>query len=837
MKTIHRLSFVALFTLVLLPFAISASDYTQWQLPEGATARFGKGWINDIVFSPSGNFVSVATTIGVWTYDVHTGTAVNLFTGNMGGSNAISYSSDGTFLASAHWDRRVHLWNVSATLPITPYYTFSEHPGPIYAVAISPNNRMIASGGAGGTLRGDRESNGLIRIWDFGTEKQLISVLPYPAPVSTLAFSPNSRWIAGGCGDGTIRVWDAGTGKRIHEFKDYKEPVWKVGFSPDNQWLLIVSMEGTCLLRNLVNSKRAPINLQQHGSSIRVASFSPTESPEGYTLATGSTDKQIWLWQTDLSNTEDVSQNNPPLEGHDDSIWILEFSKDGQNLASGSLDGTLRFWDLDLRRERLQIAGHTGGIKTLTYTEDNRILACGTGLDGLLRLWDAGTSGQLSILLDHVGMNKAVTFSNSGGALASAGAEAGTLNGTENETILLSDVPEILRGNMNNSLLKSVKGNRHGITALALSASVGNRPGSSVPKTLASGGKDARIHLIDVTTGRELRTLTGAESTITALAFTPDSTSLLSGEANGTVRVWEALSGAQKSTYRNVSDASITALAFSPFSRFFAVGDALGKIRLYDFNTTGPKRIFTQHTREITTLVFAADGNTLVSGSEDGTILMWDPNAAPSNSLTPNKKTQQPSRKLKPTAKGDIQKALDATVFLVTQDRNGNESGSGSGFFVRPGYIATNYHVIDDAARTSFKLVGTETSYWIDRVAATDPAHDLALLKVSGVNVSELSLIDSDKVRIGEEIYAVGNPLGLEGTVSDGIVSGIRGEDNNKWIQITAPISPGNSGGPVINSKGEVIGIASRGYKADYGQNLNFAVPANYLKTLLRKVQ
>ena len=71
---------------------------TRWYLPEGATARYGKGWINDIEFSPDANLISVATTIGVWTYDVHTGNAVNLFTGNMSGANAISYASNGSIL-------------------------------------------------------------------------------------------------------------------------------------------------------------------------------------------------------------------------------------------------------------------------------------------------------------------------------------------------------------------------------------------------------------------------------------------------------------------------------------------------------------------------------------------------------------------------------------------------------------------------------------------------------------------------------------------------------------------------------------------------------------------
>ena len=170
---------------------------------------------------------------------------------------------------------------------------------------------------------------------------------------------------------------------------------------------------------------------------------------------TGSSDKRIQLWNTNTNNNDELSPDNRTLEGHDDSVWILAFSKDGQNLASGSLDGTVRLWDMDLLRERLKLTGHTGGIKALAYTEDNRILACGTGLDGILRLWDAGTSGQLSTLLDHAGLNKAVTFSSDGRTLASGG--------NEDRTILLSDVPKVINNDSDNSLLHSLTGNRHGI--------------------------------------------------------------------------------------------------------------------------------------------------------------------------------------------------------------------------------------------------------------------------------------------------------------------------------------------------------------------------------------
>ena len=145
-------------------------------------SRYGKGWINDIEFSPDANFISVATTIGVWTYDVHTGRAVNLFTGNMSGANAISYASNGSILAAAHWDRKVRLWDVSQTLPEALYHTFDENPGPIYTVAISPNGRMVASGGADRPRRGNRESGGLIRIWDLQT-RELRPILRYNATV------------------------------------------------------------------------------------------------------------------------------------------------------------------------------------------------------------------------------------------------------------------------------------------------------------------------------------------------------------------------------------------------------------------------------------------------------------------------------------------------------------------------------------------------------------------------------------------------------------------------------------------------------------------------------
>ena len=183
------------------------------------------------------------------------------------------------------------------------------------------------------------------------------------------------------------------------------------------------------------------------------------------------------------------------------------------------------------------------------------------------------------------------------------------------------------------------------------------------------------------------------------------------------------------------------------------------------------------------------------------------------------------------TAPQIAEKALAATVYLEMQDSKGVPLGFGSGFFVRDNLIATNYHVIEGAARGTAKLVGQFSTYTIEGVTATDQTNDLALLKVTMSGIKPLPLGNSSDVKIGETVYVAGNPKGLEGTFSNGIISSRRDKYTKERLQMTAPISPGSSGGPVLNSKGEVIGISFMTLVG--GQNLNFAIPSRYLTELL----
>lgn len=191
----------------------------------------------------------------------------------------------------------------------------------------------------------------------------------------------------------------------------------------------------------------------------------------------------------------------------------------------------------------------------------------------------------------------------------------------------------------------------------------------------------------------------------------------------------------------------------------------------------------------------------------------------------------QPEPKKALSAQDIAHLSFPSVVLLVTQDDQGQPLALGSGFFVRPGIIATSFHVIEGAARAWAKHIGQKGKYEIQGDVGVDAEKDLALLKVESNTEPPLVLGNSDQATVGDTVFVVGNPRGLEGTLSEGIVSAVRTVAGGKLLQITAPLSPGSSGGPVINAQGQVIGVAAAAMSG--GQNLNFAIPTSYLRPLL----
>jgi hypothetical protein len=207
----------------------------------------------------------------------------------------------------------------------------------------------------------------------------------------------------------------------------------------------------------------------------------------------------------------------------------------------------------------------------------------------------------------------------------------------------------------------------------------------------------------------------------------------------------------------------------------------------------------------------------------------------------------------KSTLKEVIALAMNSLVIIYTEDKDGNAVGQASGFAIAKGTIVTNLHAFKWAYKAKVKRMNENIPLEVKSIIAFDREHDLAILRVDGEGqvdgfkqggegkgtiLDQLETKDASfpslwisaktDVALGDEVIVIGNPKGLEGTVSRGMVSGIRRQMG--LIQIDAPISQGSSGGPVLDAEGGVIGVACASMID--GQNLNFAIPADYLVAL-----
>jgi len=160
------------------------------------------------------------------------------------------------------------------------------------------------------------------------------------------------------------------------------------------------------------------------------------------------------------------------------------------------------------------------------------------------------------------------------------------------------------------------------------------------------------------------------------------------------------------------------------------------------------------------------------------------------------------------------------------------EDGLGTGFVVRnDGWIATNFHVVRGATEVSV-VFSDHREFKVVEIMNANRLHDLVILRIDARNLPVLPLGNSDQVRPGDSVLAIGHPLGLEDTVSNGLISAVREVHAGlQVLQISAPIAPGSSGGPLFNDRGEVIGVATA--VSTSGQNLNFGLPSKYVVDLV----
>ena len=340
------------------------SNYTQWSLPEGAKARLGKGSITgNIAYSPDGTRLVVPSSIGIWIYDAHNLEEVSLINEHKGfDCAAIGFTLSGSmltskFVTSLHdfYYGKLQIWDED-TRHSKDISIFMKDRGQITSLVFSPDGHTLATG----------STNGQICLWDAQTAELRNTFIEHTETISSLVFSPDGHTLATGNKDGTVQLWSVDTGELLITFK---EQIWELVFNPNGSALAVslgrLSFEHpdteSIGLWNVHTGNYVSIF---HTSMI---SSNLVFSPDGRMLVCAGADRydnrSIRLW--DIAAGSSIYPSGW-LSGHTGSIRYLVFSPDGQTLASGSQDGTVLVWNVDTASASGPIAPSISTSNTIT---------------------------------------------------------------------------------------------------------------------------------------------------------------------------------------------------------------------------------------------------------------------------------------------------------------------------------------------------------------------------------------------------------------------------------------------------------------------------------------
>lgn len=330
-----------------------------------------------------------------------------------------------------------------------------------------------------------------------------------------------------------------------------------------------------------------------HHRGIRSIAF----SSDSKLIASGSLDRTIKIW--DVATGFQIRT----LIGHTKEVTSVAFSPDGNLLASGSLDYTVRVWDVSTGELRFMVT-HTLGVQSVAISPDRRILAT-AGLDSLIKLWDLTTGQPIGAPLSgHRGNVSSVAFSPNGKILASSGWD---------KKVRLWDVST---GQLISPPLEA------GIALMAVAFSPNGR-------MVASGGAFSDVKVWEVASGRELYGVNAGAERIASLAFSADSKFLASGtndRAGRAVKFWDAETGNEAEAFRTfLHKSAASALAFSPDGKTLAIGDEdQGIVSLLDTATTAERFVLKGHSAVVNSIAFTSDTKSLLVAGSEPVIKRWD---------------------------------------------------------------------------------------------------------------------------------------------------------------------------------------------------------------------
>ena len=587
-----------------------------WNVPSRTLKISIPGGGGTVSLSPDGNLVAASSgwpltnsrkrgpeDIRLW--NVHTGKVIGVLKGHTGEVRFVCFSPDGKMLASSG-DGGVKIWDVkTATLKRT-----LDKGG---FLSFSPDGKTLASASEGQDHL--HRSYGSIALWDLATGKRKAFLKGHTSFIQCVRFSPNGQFLASGSRDGTVNLWHVQTGQIVVIFRGHSCQSNSLSFAPDGGTLVSTSGRPEANDIRFWNVATRQENAILTGGSKVVSAVS--FSSDGRTLASAQPTtnsladfSRVLLWDVATGKIQGRLRGE-----HTARVNSVSFSPDGKLLASGSVDNTIRLWNLKTKKVKRTLKGHSGGVHSVRFSPDGKTLASGSG-DKTIKLWNVETGQIKATLKGHSRNVCCVTFRPDGYMLASAGWDA---------TIRLWDMKS-------REVKTTLKPHSGIITDVCFS------PDGQILASVTS----REIQLWDVQTG-QVKVSHKNNDQIRTVTFSPDGKTFLTGggRANSVIKLWDVRTGKQLATFERRADFDY-ALCFSPDGRTLASAGSSGDVRLWDVGPGKVKADFRGQSEPVFSVCFSPDGKTFASAGEKHT--------SKENQENSNCETQRPA-KSKPYSK------------------------------------------------------------------------------------------------------------------------------------------------------------------------------------------